>query len=363
MESIIFYVNTFYQLIVAMKIAFDNAETHTSDIIFTDVSTNYEEVLVRLRACNIFRHVYFLPIRKHIKGGKLHKAHLLVKAIATPLGLRKHFIDINFESYSKFYYYNEDIFSVSVCLEAIYKDNTIQFNKFEDGYSSYIIKNLRSGIIPQIDNVYKMRGMDLVKRMSARYWYFYPNLIAYKKPENVCSISGISKDSALKEIYNFIFDYSEEKNEYRDKKYIIFEESFSEDTDKVNDFDLIMRVVKYLGDNSMIVKRHPRNKKDRFSAVGVETNKITSMPWEIIELNNDFTNTVFLTISSSSVINSQLFFRDDVKTILLYNLLHQRPNLVNDEYLRYIDKIVMSGCDFHIPKSFDELKMVLEDEK
>ena len=172
------------------------------------------------------------------------------------------------------------------------------------------------------------------------------------------------KDIELRNIVNKVFKY-DLINDIYDKKYIFFEESFFCDNKGIDDMDLILNIAEIVGKENLMVKLHPRNKVDRFKEYGITTNKTIGIPWEVIQMNNDFSNKVFLTISSGSVLASKLYFNDNIETYLLFNCTNKMSDMVTDEYSKYLEKIKknLNFDNFKIPNSNEEFFKELREKK
>ena len=78
-------------------------------------------------------------------------------------------------------------------------------------------------------------------------------------------------------------------------------------------------------------------------------------------MNNNFSDKVFLTISSGSVLASRLYFGDTIKTFLLYNCTNNMSDMVTEKYLKYLKKVEEKfGLDnFVIPHNEEEFLKIL----
>ena len=133
----------------------------------------------------------------------------------------------------------------------------------------------------------------------------------------------------------------------------------------MDDFKLILYIAEIVGKENLLVKLHPRNKINRFEKYGIATNKTIGIPWELIQMNDDFSDKVLLTISSGSVLASKLYFNDNIKTYLLFNCTDKMSNMVTEKYFEYLKKLENKfGLDnFIIPKNEEEFLKRLEKDK
>ena len=161
---------------------------------------------------------------------------------------------------------------------------------------------------------------NLEKCIQGIYLY-HPELYLYQ-PQNIPlhSIPLLSKqDENLRNILNRVFDYHTDER-YSKARYIFFEESFSVDNEQVGDLDLVRFLAETLNKNEMLIKRHPRSIGNPYQVYGLQEG-LSSIPWELIQMNEDISNKVLLTISSGSVLSSALYFGEPVQTYILYKCL------------------------------------------
>ena len=73
-------------------------------------------------------------------------------------------------------------------------------------------------------------------------------------------------------------------------------------------------------------------------------------------MNNDFSDKVFFTISSGSVLASKLYFGDNITTYLLFNCTEKMSDMITEETLNYLEKMnkKFGIKDFIIPKNKQE---------
>lgn len=77
-----------------------------------------------------------------------------------------------------------------------------------------------------------------------------------------------------------------------------------------------------------MVKLHPRDATGKFEKSGLSVDKNSTIPWEAIQLNYDFSNHVFLTISSTSVFGVNLMLKKRAPVYILYNTVDTSQNTV-----------------------------------
>ena len=347
MKKNLIIVNTYFQLITAINLCINELKSDVNDIILTDRSINMEEVMKKLKKYNIFHNIFFIKNK--------------IKKYLIYLFNRKKIIgDIIKEEYDYLAFFNYDLLTYSIFDEMVKINSNAKCIRYEEGFNIYLSKIENNKINSFLRTV--LHRKSLYK--STDFLYLYnPDLLCYKPCYEVKEISKLDKNNLqLKEVYNDIFNYND-KEEIK-QKYIFLEESFYCDNYPINDLDLVLKIANIVGNDNLLVKLHPRNNFDRFKKYGIKSNNAIGIPWEVIQMNNDFSNKVFITISSGSILASKLYFNDKIKTYLLFNCTDNMSNMVNDDYYKYLEKINNKfGLDnFIIPKDEKEFLERLRNE-
>ena len=368
MKKIIFFVNTYFQLIVAVNLKLTRFINDEVDIIVSNKSTDSEIICENLRKIKLFNEVYHYKFPKNSNISKNNIKGIMLKCIKSfkLLFLKKDLqkrVQLKEKKYDKFFFYNytKEMYQLYDFLYSI--NNEIETCRFEEGYIGYLYNN---NVVNK--NYIKIRNMLKRKSFSEFtdfYYIFYPELMLYKTNSKIERIDVLNRNNkALTKSLNEIFDYKKVNDSYN-QKYIFFEESFFWDNKNIDDLDLVLKIADVVGKENLLVKLHPRNRIDRFKDYGIATNKTIGIPWEIIQMNNDFSDKVFLTISSGSVLASKLYFGDNIKTYLLYNCTKKKPYTMTEQMLEYLKKInkKFDIKDFIVPSNENEFLERLKNEK
>ena len=267
--------------------------------------------------------------------------------------LIKKSLSLDVLNYGEIYLYNYDVFTYTLYDYLKKKNKNMIANRFEEGFGSYLYedKKLRGHNLRKI--IRKVMLHYNLENNINEYYFFNPDLVVYDEKAKLKKMQNIDRSNKeLVKTLNTIFNYNPSENEYK-QKYIFFEESFFCDNNGIEDMDLILKIAEIVGKENLLVKLHPRNRVDRFKQYGIKTNKTIGIPWEVIQMNNDFSDKVFLTISSGSVLASKLYFGDNIKTYLLFNCTEKMSDMVTKETFEYLKKIndKFDIKDFIIPKN------------
>ena len=363
MKNILIISNTYFQLITAINLKLTVLKDENVDLIITDMSTDYEKIANNVKKVNLFNSVQIAYSNKICyKKSKLIK----YKSLFFWKNTLKKFIDKENYNYDVLMFFNYDVLTYSVFNKIYEQNKNIKVHRYEEGYCSYLF-DFSHLIITKIYKIFrKLSRKPILEDKIERYYFYHPDIVLFKANYEYEKIPTLDRNNLeLLKILNTVFNYEQVKNEDNyNKKYIFFEECFFCDNLGVDDFDLIMKIADIVGKENLLVKLHPRNKVDRFSKYGITTNKTIGMPWEVIQMNNNFSDKVFLTIASGSVLASKLYFGDNIKTYLLFNCTNKMSNMVGEEYFAYLKKVQekFGIDDFYIPNNKIEFLNTLKKE-
>ena len=363
MKNILIIANTYFQLITAINLKLIVLKDENVDLIITDMSIDYERIANNVKKVNLFNSVQIAYSNKICyKKNKLIK----YKSLFFWKNTLKKFIDKENYNYDVFMFFNYDVLTYSVFNKIYEQNKNIKVHRYEEGYCSYLF-DFSHLIITKVYKIFrKLSRKPRLEDKMEKYYFYHPDIVLFKANYEYAKIPTLDRNNAeLLKILNTVFNYEQVKNEDNyNKKYIFFEECFFCDNLGVDDFELIMKIADIVGKENLLVKLHPRNKVDRFSKYGITTNKTIGMPWEVIQMNNNFSDKVFLTIASGSVLASKLYFGDSIKTYLLFNCTNKMSNMVGEEYFAYLKKIQekFGIDDFYIPNNKEEFIDTLKKE-
>ncbi|QZY56322.1 hypothetical protein [Crassaminicella profunda] len=114
---------------------------------------------------------------------------------------------------------------------------------------------------------------------------------------------------------NILFDYQYEKKDY---DIVFFDQCFTltHKTSYIEEKYLLMNIIKVLKDFKILIKKHPSDSKYKYTGLGVDILEHEGIPWEVIYLNeyinnpSNLQNKIYMTYSSSAMINARTVFKD-----------------------------------------------------
>lgn len=357
----LFFCNSYNVLMASIQIKRKLFKNIRADILISDFSNNMEKISNNLEELNIFHKVYFCKLKDIYQGGnmvhKIYKTLLLLEDEKNLLERTK----LPNLLYDIFFFNNYDLISSQIYLNIKKHNPLIRLCRVEEGYSTYTVQN-RFVLLQEIMRVVcALKKIPTLLGATKEIFLYEPDLLMYPNNYNKTKIPKYSKHNN-RDVYilNKVFGYKDEAKEYEKYSYILFEESFAKDKkENINDYELFYSIINKVGRKNVILKLHPRNDKNRFKNIPIGN---SNLPWEIIQLNGNFEKSVFITISSGAVLASKLWLNDQVTTIFLYKCTNRIPKLVNNNYLKYFNKInnISSSDKWIVPETLEELHNIID---
>ena len=315
-KRIIIVVNTYYQLITALRIKESLCKACTVDLIVTDQSNDSERIASRLKTMQYFDNVYWVPNRAFCaKSRKLSNS--LEKSWLILFGLNeKNYIFQ--DKYDELVYYNADIYTYGLFAYLIKKNSKLVCSRYEEGVLSYSDSAfLHNSRYRYLDNLRKSIYKNTLETQTKYFYCFFPAL--YKGKLITKQIPQIKDTKKIGETLKEIFTVNSEMlciNE----KYIFFTSVYDfEGGHPIGETELVLEIADLIGRDNLIVKMHPRDNRNVFQKHGIHVYTQSAVPWEAIQLNNDFSDKVFLTVNSGSVLGANMILKDRAKSYFLYN--------------------------------------------
>ena len=358
MKKILFLINTHFQLITALQISRTFYSNDVVDFLISDYSRNAEKIVENINNSNYIHRALFVKT-KNISFNKnnINRIVNLCKIIRFH-NTSKKAAGETLSQYDIFMFHNID-FATYVFFEELKSiNNNLIVRRYEEGFNIYLSFNEKRKSQIVCEKYYKSIGKaSLIDSIESVYLY-HPELLTYKLGYPIKTIPTISKkEKEFIDIVNTVF--GAEKSVYKEK-FIIFEESFWADGYEVKDVELFNKIADIIVPNHVLIKLHPRNNMNRFINTKCNVAENSALPWEIIQMNNDFSQKVFVTVSSGSVLASLLYFDEKIPTVFLYKVIEGKFP-IKPHYEEYLYSILKNtpGNKVYIPKNLDELNNVL----
>ena len=362
-KKAVIIANTVYQIIVAIQLTMTKLRHMEVDLLISDHSQNVLKYVDSGKQAKIFHDIQYIESMEYARrDGKYAKSDILhewlfifkrfyeVKKIVNHIPDYDIMIAANFDSFT---------FALYDTIKFL-KNKNVRFYMYEDGLSTYqsfegrLNNNRKELIKGQFASIYKLTGYGGLVRENKGVFLFNPDMFAWRDKITKYRIPKIDKSNKeIIHILNTFFDYRHREGEFQNKKIIFFEESFYADSYKVNDIHLLNTISECVGKENILIKLHPRSRKNRFKGYDIYEN--SSIPWEVVYLNNDFQDIELVSISSGSIIHPFILFGDTKKMVVLQDMANISVVGADRVYQKFLKDNVFS--------KYPDIYCVIENEK
>ncbi|OUP05680.1 polysialyltransferase family glycosyltransferase [Anaeromassilibacillus sp. An200] len=328
-----------------------------ADIVFEN-TMDFSEISERLMKYPIFEKCFhwnsleeksiYHDLTQH---EKLQVSHRPSKIFHIPR-LNDQYTDlcVHIDSYAaKFFYYS-----------LIEKGMNPDIHFVSEGTGTYALDFVNTAR-DSIDHEY-YKHKAFLKKVKNVYIYQPQLFTGNRKIVNLVEIPLFSSlDSSIHKMINEIFGKAKPVEE----KLIFFEGVFWGDNYLVNEMDLFLEIADYIGKENIVVKRHPRNKVDRFTPMGFHVMEQQYLPWEIMIKDIDLSKKVLVSVASFTAFSAKEMYGRVSRSILLEDLLLGKAQFLEDPgYKRFFQRAEkLFNQDEMVswrPKSMRELQIVLD---
>ena len=367
--KVIAICNTALQIISALNLKCKFFANDVFDVVISDHMNNSINIVNNANTYKVFDNAFYaetfeLCRRKKVLfssgiKGKYQRAFLREKLLSEIIDIEKYDIMLfnNFDEFNRLLY------------QVLYRKNkNLKAYIIEDGYSSYYAQGW------EWENIYKQSNgikynikkilfgeIELATNLSGQYVYD-PDLVKWKAPFDRIKMPKISlSDKPFITLLNQLFNYDIMEDSY-DAPIIFFEESFRKEGYDIGDIEMVETIADIVGKNNIMIKRHPRNTDNVFAKLGYRVNMNTTIPWEVIIMNNPtLTEKILVTICSGAAATPYTMFGMQTNSVILLNLIKNRDKIsykFYDIYFDYMDCVVFKKNPevFYMPQTLDELK-------
>lgn len=357
-RTVLFYCATTFQLFNTLNLVINGGFQGDVIDVMIDNASPLEQYIPALEQLGFFREVLqydYLSLQQEWKNMNFAQR---MKASQKPLDLVKY--DWGERTYTDIYVANawaaHKLIYYSLVQSKIYP----KIHLYEDGTVSYAMRPFDNYETEGIDHDF-FKGYGYKKKIVELLIY-QPDLFTGKILCPVNQLPRICRESEeIQKVYRTVYGYEELPKE----KYIFFEEASIQDQYPCNDFELFEMVAKEVGKENIIVKRHPRNRVDRFSAAGYRVMENQTIPWEVCLLQNDVSDKVLVTITSGATMTPQLIFEEAADGIHLAKMLQGfTPTTYHPQFFGFHKRLAewsnQNDTVVYQPTSMMELKEVIK---
>lgn len=341
MKKIIF-CQTPFQIIVSLFIKEQIKNINDQvELVIVDTFNDYQIIAERIQKAKIFEQVHVVCAQELIKTKGLKNIKKFFSIIFLKHTMKKIF-GKEISLYDEMYYWNYDAFIASFRSYQEIKGKKIKNFIYDEGYISYMpIDEVipKKNFLKLIEKINSIRGIKSVKRENTDgILLFEPEFIIKKPSYPVIRLNNTIDKQILKKYLAKIFEAESVIKKY-DRKFILFEEAMLANQETVDDFSIFNNIVNFVGKDNVIIKLHPRTKKNRFRDLGVKILGSDGIPWEAVMLLGDFKDKVLITIGSGSITNCRLIFGGNITSYMLFRILNIDLPQFNERYIKFWNDI------------------------
>lgn len=365
------------QIINAIQIKLKMHEQDHLDIIISDHSRGAEKVSDHLSKTGLFQKVYYVQtyFQEFGQNAVSDLADIITISFSI-LKKSKNIFGLTNLNYDEIYFFNASILLYPLIDSVLKINQSVKLVRFEESLASYryMVTRRESPRLNAVEKIRKSMGKPLIYDLINSYCCYYPGLLAeqmikneacecffgnrndQKSEKEILQIPLIQKnDKTLIEILNQIYEYNVSKEHYS-KKYIYF--SSIDETD-LGETGLVLKIADIVGKDNLLIKTHPRDVRTVYEDHGLEVFRGSWVPWEISQLNYDFSEHVFLSMLSNSVLNATAMLGDEIPTWYLWNCVGASNAWLTDisrditDVLNKLWKLDMCKC-IHIAQNIHD---------
>lgn len=349
-KNIVFVVDSYFQFIVAANLKSTIYKEDDVDVVLYNSSQNVAKIYKNIKELCFFNNVYLAETPLLFCGSeysiteKIEKYVEYLKTLINPLFEISRIKDFPKDKYYDLFIFNSFGALSSSIFNICYKNNSkIRCLRIEEGGASYINEYhkkrlLRLAFERLCSIVFRTKIMtDYVDGL----YFFEPSLVQFNPSYPILQMPKISRSNTiLKDFLSKVFDFKNISEVY-DCKYVIFEDGETYFSNSNDDLDIIVKTADVVGRENVIIKLHPRRKENRFKKYNIKVNNTVGIPWEVIMLNIDFKDKVFITSLSGAALTSLLYFDDNCRVIFNYKCMQKLPKVAESpKYNKYLNSLI-----------------------
>ncbi|MEG0687792.1 MAG: hypothetical protein RR466_03800 [Hungatella sp.] len=320
-HKILIFCNTYMQIINAIQIKVSFFKSIQVDLIVSDHSRNAKNVVGRLEESGLFGRVAYVDTKYIDYQQSLWED--LKDVFSVNFGRNKKYKDFLWRedfTYDLILIYNISMLVYSAYDELVKKGIKPSCMRYEEGINCYQdMAKAPTGKRNKMTEIIRKSSSkkNLLKHINEVFCYF-PMFFSTENKWKVNRIPPLRRENQefIRRL-NTIFDYSSEKDKFP-QKYIYFATSSDIDGNSVGETDLVLQLGEILGEENLMIKVHPRDTRTVYEDAGLQVNRNSDIPWEVIQLNHDFSNYIFISLSSGSVLTASAMLGDDIESYYLF---------------------------------------------
>ena len=295
-------------------------------LLISDDSNGADCVVEQLQKNNVVENALLVKTKKLTYNKQLSEKLLdLVTVPFLDTNQYKKFIKpILNNCYEEFIFYNFGADTIAFYNLLSMHNPEMKVSCMEEGLFSYDTQiGLKHGkIIGLSYHARKLFGKNALQDHFANFYCYYPELYhgALTAIQVPCVTINSRTSELLKAIYKPVF------SQYN-KRYIFFTSVYDfEGGEPIGEYELVSQIADLVGKENLLVKTHPRDVRNVYAENGFYVDTNSAIPWEVIQLGFDFSNCIFMTVNSGSVLAGSFMSDKPVRTFYMFRLCNLEGN-------------------------------------
>lgn len=333
------------------------------DVILLNHAAVNHSIYEKLKKFETFNQVYFAET-KHISDGGNSNSTFIRDLVEFKRFLNKDYIldqvSLEPENYNKVLVPSDDIPSRVFWYHIKEHNQNAELYLYEDGTKSYIFFDLSESTFKSfyLNKLFHTGFFDEIKGA----YLHHPKYFEYDRDLELIQIPPIDKDNyEVRKIMNDVFDYKDEVGMVEnDVRFLFFDQALQFDSEINEQKRLFNLIDKTTQNEELTVKVHPRTDGHKY-----KRSMAGDYPFEIMELNQDVSNKVLISIASTASLSSKLVFDEEPYVILLYKLMNssifQRSQQANFAFAEKVQADYEHENRFFIPETEEELIDIIQE--
>lgn len=310
------------------------------------------EYYQRLKDLNVFNNVLLID--------PVDMGNSFDRKLALLTGKSKMLDDANVV-YDQIFIQGENYFS-KILFSSVHKKNAdVCLNYIEDGIGAYLSEQIFSSSVSKKSIINRINPNSIFAK-DVKYSYVYrPDLLMYKK-QGARKIPAIKKNSIVAKQIRSVFEL--ETVDLKDRS-VYFDQPLLKDGFGIDEAEVAKKIRMINLKRDLLVKLHPRSISSQYNNQEVLKSQL---PFEVLMLENDFSNTVLLSPLSTIAFSPLLMLGKPMKSIFLPKLLLSTYNkTIPSEKKLVLEKLVefcnsfnkISEIQVLLPETWEELERIL----
>lgn len=348
---VLFLTNTATQFMNAIIIKNTLLQDEVCDVYYTDNLSDYAR---KAQEFAVFNNSYQITLVKDICARDSHVKKAIVR-IKNGLDFSEvmKMLPSDPMQYSRVFASGISLRNYEYYYAIKSKNQNVKLSLFEEGLCEYYNLSLphsfaRSAFSHLFFRHYYLEECDSL-------YVYTPEAVSNTWPNvAIKKIPYVNDQTELITLLNKIFRYEPKEMVNTDGKVVILEQAFYEDVQIKNQEEIIRVLSEVFGKDRIIIKLHPRSEANKYGQ-GYQYVK-TNIPFEIIAINEDVDkDAIYVSISSSAVLNFKLMLNKEPKAIVLnrFNKSDEKKN-ESQSVFDYV-KNAYTENRFYMPLDDEEL--------